>query len=152
MSRIIVPSVTDWLQSADINSGVMLVEGRLAEMLHPELWRDRVGAWSRALDCYPWDGSGSGNHGSFVDAVIARAEGWELFGSLNPGHIVVPDRDNLDFGTAALFSAAAWVRFDSPGLDCAIMAKGRRRRDELLEPDLRNGRRRSPLHHCDHRR
>lgn len=59
MSRIIIPTSADWA-SVNFGEGLCMVEGRLAQLEHPELWDDCIYATSQALDPHPWDYSGRG--------------------------------------------------------------------------------------------
>jgi hypothetical protein len=112
MSRIVIPSSTDWLQSADVNSGTVFVEGRLAEMLHPELWHNLTAAYA-ALDPYPWDYSGGVNHATRNNGVRDKDGAWNFDGTTG-SYISLPLTAKLVAGAQAM---SLWIRTSYAGVD-----------------------------------
>jgi len=100
MSRIIIPSGSDWLSSANLADGVVFVDGRMCELLYPELWEGCVAAYSHTLDPNPWDYSNNGNHGVRNGGVSDAGDGWILNGST--GYIATADDiKNISLGNVA---------------------------------------------------
>jgi len=116
--RIVIPSSTDWRQSADFNSGTVLVAGRLAEMLYPDVWRVTRGAWAHALDPRPWDATHSANHAARIGGVT-DAGAWKLDGT--NAYLHAGTRANLDLPSS--FTLSGWMYRDSTTGSDAIIGK-----------------------------
>lgn len=104
MSRVVIPTSTDWLDTADYDNGTVMVGGRLAEILHPQLWDGRAAAWSHALDQYAWDYSGKGSHAARVGGVSDAVDAWDFDGVSG----FLDNGERLD-QTTNDFTLSAWV-------------------------------------------
>lgn len=105
--RTVIPSSTDWLTSADFNSGTVLVEGRLAEIVHLPAWDGCRAAYGHVLDPRPWDYSGFNNHATRTGGVADAPErAWTPNGTT--GYLDGGTRAATDLTSA--FTISGWMR------------------------------------------